>query len=231
MRTNVERDLLALKLYAAVTTILAFFSIAAFRSQSRTFEEITAQRFRLVDSAGQGRVLMAANYKNDNAAGLYFFNQEGTEAGSFAYNGRRNADGSINAYAVLTMDQFQEDEVVRLAYSQSGLRKRHGLIISDMPDSATARYQAALAELRRTLPAAKTAEEANAIRQRLLGPIPGRERGARRLFVGRDFDGQSLVTLSDRDGRPRLRLQVDTAGNPSIVFLDEQGRTVKSITP
>ena len=54
---------------------------------------------------------------------------------------------------------------------------------------------------------------------------------ARRVFVGRDFDGQSLVTLSDRDGRPRLRLQVDTAGNPSIVFLDEQGRTVKSITP
>ena len=100
-----------------------------------------------------------------------------------------------------------------------------------MPDSATTRYQAALAELRRTLPAAKTAEEANAIRQRLLGPIPGRERGARCLFVGRDFDGQSLVTLSDRDGRPRLRLQVDTAGNPSIVFLDEQGRTVKSITP
>jgi hypothetical protein len=128
-------------------------------------------------------------------------------------------------------DQFKEDEVVRLSYSQIGKRKRHGLAISDMPDTVTQRYTAALAELRRALPLAKTPEEANAIRQRVLGPIPGREKGARRMFVGRDYDGQSQVTLSDTNGKPRPRLQVDTAGNASIVFLDENGRVVKSITP
>jgi hypothetical protein len=231
--TKLERDLRFLKMYAIVTTFLGIFSIAAFRSsgQSQTFQEVTAKRFRLVDSAGTGRVLIASDYKTDNSAGLYFFNQEGTESGGFAYNGRRRPDGSVDAYAVLTMDQFKEDEVVRLSYSQSGKRKRHGLAISDMPDTVTERYTAALAELRQTLPLAKTPEEANAIRQRVLGPIPGRERGARRVFAGRDYDGRSLVTLSDSDGNPRLRLQVDTAGNASIVFLDENGRVVRSITP
>jgi hypothetical protein len=233
MTAKIERDLRALKLYAVVMTFLGVWSIVAFRPgpQSRNFEEITAKRFLLIDSAGKGRVLIASDYKNDNSAGLYFFNQEGTEAGAFAYKGRTRPDGSVEAYAVLTMDQFKEDEVIRLAYSQNAKRKRHGLVISDMPDSVTDRYQAALAELRRLLPLAKTAEEANALRQKYLDPIPGRERGARRLFVGRDYDGQSLVTLSDRDGKARLRLQVDTAGKASIVFLDEQGRPVKTITP
>jgi hypothetical protein len=222
-----------LKLYAVATTVLGVGSIAAFRAgnESRSFEEVTAKRFRLVDSAGKGRVLIASDYKNDNSAGLYFFNQEGGEAGAVAYNGRRRPDGSVEAHAVITMDQFQDDEVIRLSHNQSGSRKRHGLIISDMPDTITERYQAAVAELRRTLPSAKTPEEANAIRERLLGPIPGRERAARRLFLGRDYEGQSMLTLSDRDGRPRLRLQVDTAGNTSIVFLDERGAVVKTITP
>jgi hypothetical protein len=233
MSTKLDREVKALRLYAVATTILGIFSIAAFRpgSQSQSFDEVTARRFTVIDSAGKGRVLIASDYRNDNSAGLYFFNQAGTEAGAFAYNGRRRPDGSIDAYAVLTMDQFQEDEVIRLSYNQSGKRKRHGLAISDMPDTATARYQAALEELRRTLPAAKTAEEANAIRRRVLDPIPGSEKGARRLFVGRDYDGQSVITLSDRDGKPRLRLQVDSAGNASIVFLNEQGTVVKSITP
>jgi hypothetical protein len=222
-----------LKLYAAVMTFLGVWAILALRPVPRSlnFEEITAKRFVVIDSAGKSRVLIASDYRNDNSAGLYFFNQEGTESGAFAYNGRSRADGSVDAYAVLTMDQFKEDEVIRLAYNQSGKRKRHGLIISDMPDTTSDRYQAALAELRRILPTAKTPEEANAMRSRLLDPIPGRERGARRLFVGRDYDGQSMITLSDRDGKPRLRMQVDTMGNPSIVFLDEQGRVVRTITP
>jgi hypothetical protein len=38
---------------------------------------------------------------------------------------------------------------------------------------------------------------------------------ARRLFAGRDKEGTSLVTLSDADGKPRLRLQVDKAGTAS----------------
>jgi hypothetical protein len=233
MSTKLDRDVKLLKLYAIATTLMWIVVVAGFRPAARAqaFQEITASRFRLVDSAGKARLLIASDYKTDNSAGLYFFNQEGSEAGAFAYNGRRRPDGSVDAYAVLSMDQFKDDEVVRLSYGQNGKRKRHALIISDMPDSVTARYTAALAELRQLLPAAKTPEEANAIRQRVLGPIPGRERGARRLFVGRDFDGQSLVTLSDRDGKPRLRLQVDTAGNPSIAFLDETGRVTRSITP
>ncbi len=61
--------------------------------------------------------------------------------------------------------------------------------------------------------------------------IPGRDVVARRLFAGRDVEGSSLVTLSDPDGKPRLRLQVDKLGQASIVFLDPSGKVVRTIKP
>jgi hypothetical protein len=44
-------------------------------------------------------------------------------------------------------------------------------------------------------------------------------------------EGSSLVTLSDRDGQPRLQLKVDSLGKASITFLDSSGRVVRTIKP
>jgi hypothetical protein len=39
------------------------------------------------------------------------------------------------------------------------------------------------------------------------------------------------VTLSDPDGRAKLRLEVDSLGAASIQFLDDAGDVVRMITP
>jgi hypothetical protein len=46
---------------------------------------------------------------------------------------------------------------------------------------------------------------------------------AQRVYVGRDGTKSSVVDLSDPSGRPRLRLRVDSLGQPSLEFLDAQG--------
>jgi hypothetical protein len=52
--------------------------LAVIRAPSQpNVEEIRARRVLIVDSAGQGPVLLASDYKQDNSAGVYFFNQEG----------------------------------------------------------------------------------------------------------------------------------------------------------
>lgn len=51
------------------------------------------------------------------------------------------------------------------------------------------------------------------------------------LFVGRNTEGTAVVSLSDVDGRPGLRLQVDSLGNASIAFLDTAGRVLRAIAP
>lgn len=55
--------------------------------------------------------------------------------------------------------------------------------------------------------------------------------GAQRAFVGRTVAGEVTVTLSDPQGRPRLRMGVDAAGTPRLDFLDPQGSVIYSLPP
>ena len=234
METKLEKEVRFLKVFAIGTMLLvAILALTAFTLQDRkqNFDEITAKRIVIVDSNGKGRVLLASDYKKDNSSGLFFFNQEGTESGALFYNGKRDQDGKIDAYALLTMDQFKSDQIVALEYDHVGNQKRQGLTISDRPDVLSRQAEESLAALRHALESAKSESERQAIRREYLSRIPARDIVARRLFVGRDVEGSSLVTLSDPDGKPRLRLEVNKSGNASITFLDATGRVVKTIKP
>lgn len=233
MSTRLATEVRILKLYAVVATLFGVSWLVAFRQHggSQEFEEVKAKRFLVVDAQGKGRVMMASNYKSDGSAGVYFFNRHGTEAGALSYDGKRREDGQVEAYAVWTMDEFQDDEVVRVGMEQSGGARRKYLVITARPDSFTPRAQQWLNDRRAALAAAKTSEEARAIRREFSARIPGREIWASRLWVGEESDGTSLVKLNDRDGKTRLQLQVDTAGNASIAFLDAAGRIVREIKP
>lgn len=231
---TIRKEVRRLKVYAFVMTVLfAAMVTAGFAQATRkeAFDEITARRILIVDANGKGRVLLASDYKKDNSAGIFFFNQEGTESGAINYNGKRDAAGKPEAYSILTMDQFKSDQIVALEYEQNGDEKRQGLTITDRPDVLSPQAKQLLNSLAQALQSATSDAEAQAIRRDYLSRMPAKEIRARRLFAGRELDGSSLVTLSDPDGRPRLRLQVDKAGKASIAFLDASGRMVHTLKP
>jgi hypothetical protein len=200
----------------------AVFVLTAFTLQSgkQNFEEITAKRINLLDSTGKIRVRLGGDL--GNRAGILFYNDEGTESGGLLYSGKRDKDGKIDAFSLLTMDQFKSDQIVVLDYAHTGDRKRYGLTINDRPDVMSAQANEIIRELGQALKQADQAGKSNAemeaLRREYLSRIPAREIVARRLFAGRDAEGSSLVTLSDLDGKPKLRLQVDKLGHTSITF-------------
>ena len=49
------------------------------------------------------------------------------------------------------------------------------------------------------------------------------------MFVGRDRSKSALVSLSDPQGKVRLRLAVDSLGAARIEFLDADGRVTRAI--
>lgn len=53
---------------------------------------------------------------------------------------------------------------------------------------------------------------------------------ATRVYIGRDATQAAVLNLFDRNGKPRLRLRVDSLGMASLEFLDETG-TVTSRLP
>ncbi|MGQ0715627.1 MAG: hypothetical protein ACT4PJ_18160 [Gemmatimonadaceae bacterium] len=64
---------------------------------------------------------------------------------------------------------------------------------------------------------------------KLMEPVNGVPLMAPRVYVGRDASKTAIVNLSDRLGRSRLRLLVDSTGSARIEFLDEAGRIVQRI--
>jgi len=51
-----------------------------------------------------------------------------------------------------------------------------------------------------------------------------------RVFVGRDRATSALLNLSDREGKPRLRLVVDSLGSARVEFLDAHGNATNALT-
>jgi hypothetical protein len=58
-------------------------------------------------------------------------------------------------------------------------------------------------------------------------PVGEAGKSTLRVFVGKTPDRSAALTLGDPRGRTRLRLTVDSLGNPAMEFLDEGGRTVR----
>jgi hypothetical protein len=152
-----------------------------------------------------------------HAAGMLFFNDEGTENGGLIYSGKKSADG-VEAGASLTFDRYEQDQVLQLLQTDNGKQSMAGLIFSDRPD-VPMNFEASA-----KIYSAKTEAEAEAARRAAnIG-------GAPRLFMGRSRDRNSVIMLQDATGMPRLMFLVTPEGKATIEFLDEKGEPAKTIT-
>lgn len=227
-------QLRALQCYAIGTTaLLGVVSLTAFRqatrpsSSSMHLDTLTVSRINVVDSGGRVRVVLAASFppRRNDLAGLLFNNQDGGEADGLVYRRHRGSDGRISAGGTLTMDQYREDQVVVLQYTQDGLRKQQGLVVSDRPDSMGPE----LRSVYQVLDTFPSGIRRDSVQRALLALVPLSQLPARRVFIGRDTSRAAILTLADRTGAPRLRLRVDSTGKASIVFLDARGRVTRTI--
>lgn len=218
-----------LRVHAVLSTAaLTVLATAGFRQRPPTVQdEITVRRINVVDSLGKTRVILAGGFppRRANLAGLLFMNEDGGEAGGFGYSGHRAVDGEIQAGAVLTFDQYRNDQILALEYRHRGDRKQQGLTIQDRPDTLSDLLKRAYREVE----TAPTATARDSLQRYWQSRLPASEVAARRLFVGRDFSRAAVLTLADPQGRVRLRMQVDSLGHPSISFLDEKGTVTRII--
>ena len=219
-----------LQIYTAVsTTVLFVLTLTAFdrASAGRAEREITAERINIVDSTGRVRLQIAGSFppRRTELAGILFTNNDGGEAGGLVYRGAKR-NGKVSAGGTLTMDQYNEDQVVALQYNQDGVRKTSGLTIGERPDTMGKE----LSDLYRVLDPMPESPRRDSIARTLIAALPSNQRAARRVFVGRDTAKAAILNLSDRSGVTRLQLKVDSLGRASISFLDTGGHVVRTIS-
>jgi hypothetical protein len=223
-----DRFLKAHAVFSALAIVALITMGAARASQDQTFDRITVKQIDVLDSQDRVRVQIAGEFapRRSELSGILFHNEDGHEAGGLVYSGRRDENGEIQAGAVLTFDQYREDQIMAIQYSHSADVKRTGLLITDRPDELgenMARFYRAFSE-------AKTDEERQKLREEVLPTIPQEELPARRLYIGRTTGNSSTINLYDPLGRVRLKLEVDSIGVPRIEFFDEEGGSVKKIS-
>ena len=236
MRIRARREPWLLRIYALAMT--ALFATGALRSQAEPpqktkFTEIDVERINVVEPDGKLRMVISNRprsigpiykgqpfgYAGGGRPGIIFFNDEGTENGGFTFTGRRGENGRYAATTHLSFDQFDQDQVLYLQYSDDNGRRNMGFTVADRAD-VNIFDMVAERETIMKITDEKARAEALAKWQ---APRDGVPLFAQRVYVGRDTSKAAVINLSDPNGRPRLRLKVDDAGEASLEFLDEKG--------
>ncbi|MFN8583562.1 MAG: hypothetical protein U0163_21615 [Gemmatimonadaceae bacterium] len=232
----------ALRIYAAtVTLLLAVGVVAAFTpgAQKATFTEIDVQRINIVEPDGKLRMVLSNRprsigpiykgkpfgYPGGSRPGIIFFNDEGTENGGLTFAGKQNADGTFEASSGFSFDQFNQDQILYFQYDDQNGKRRTGFTIADRANADIYDVVARLDTIR----SMRDGPAKTAAMQQLEHP-GGVPMFAQRVYVGRDRARAAVINLSDPEGRPRLRLLVDSTGAASLEFLDASG-TVTSRYP
>jgi hypothetical protein len=152
-------------------------------------------------------------------AGILFFNDVGDEVGGLVFTGQE-VNGEGRASAGLTLDLGKQDQTIGIQYSEERGQRSAGLQVWDRSETQR------LSELIDALNAANAIEDP-ADRAAAVKTATGRaEPGYQRLFVGKDRNRTSLVSLADAKGQARLVLKVLADGAASIEFLDADGNVV-----
>ena len=231
-----------LRAYSALMTVLVgALTITAFRqtTQKTRFTEIDVERINIVEPDGKLRMVISNRprsigpiyqgkpfgYAGGTRPGIIFFNDEGSENGGLTFTGRRRDDGTYSSSVGMSFDQFDQDETLTLRYSDENGRKTTGINIAERDERNI--YELVLQ--RDSINKIADSTTRAAALQRLLGPRNGVPLVASRVYLGRGRDRSALLNLSDPNGRPRLRLRVDSLGKASLEFLDENGAVTTRI--
>lgn len=201
------------------------------------FDEISVNRLNIVEPNGRPRLILANSQRfpglwfegreyrhhSRSGGGMWFVNDDGDEVGGLTY--RSNA-GNRSASAGITFDQYKQDQTVSMLYSEANGQRQAGMRVWDRPDTSIGPLMAMSDRAAR----AATPAERDRIRGEMrTWMMANGGVGQERYFAGK-IQGDAIVRLADPQGRPRLVMRVGTDGQPSIEFLDENGRTVRRIT-
>ncbi len=243
MNGKIEREIRLLKAYACCST-LAFGALIFVATKSPApapakFTEIDAERINIREKNGNLRLAISNTDRmpggtvagvelkfrdgKRDGAGMIFFNDEGDEDGGLTYQGK-STDGSHIADATIRFDNYRQNEAIGMSHYQKGDEKESALEVWDSPNApltAEFAHQYVSAASMKDGPDKTAALKAMAQQHATeLGHL------TRRVFVGRTKKDDAAVQLMDRNGKPRIRMAVDSAGNASLDFLDEHGKVI-----
>lgn len=204
-------------------------------ADNRSFDEIETKQIRIVDDNGVMRLALSAPPmpnatfrgeemldQNRQEAGILYFTEEGTECGGLAFSGK--TDKRVAAVASMTMDAYEQDQVLWIHYQQRAHKRSYGIAMSDRPLTPIKDLVDRYMKMPKWMLMLKFLVSKKARRDIKEGQAP-------RLFMGRDMNGDVRLNMMDSKGKPRIRIVVDHEDNPRMEFLDDRGKVSYRLPP
>src|SRR5690554_2045144 len=203
----------------------------------KRYAELDVEKLNIVDGSGKikmtlfnqdnippliidGEDILPGHRQNDPISGIMFYNGRGEECGGLIYGSEEDEKGNITAGA--SLDQYKQDQVVQMHFTEKNGQTHYGFSVFDRPD----------------VPISKLISKENKIRNSDLTEESKREEydklyqgNAQRAFMGKDANGDVSVKLMDSNGNQRIRMVVDNNDIPRIEFLNESGEVTYKLPP
>ncbi|MBK9154167.1 MAG: hypothetical protein IPM25_08120 [Chloracidobacterium sp.] len=230
---SIRNRLRLLEIYVIISLLV--FAVLAFTAFTRTrekFVELDVERLNIREKNGQ-LVMVAANssrmpdpvingkaWKTERPAGMLFYNGLGDEDGGLVF-GAVEGKGKYGAYHGLSFDKYKQAQVMALVYNDHSGKYRAGLQIWDRPEVPLSDILIRRDEIAK-MPTgdARTAAQAK---------LDAENFSPTRVYVGKNENRDSEVTLYDAAGKARIKMLVTADGTPKLDFLDANGKTTYSL--
>lgn len=230
---KIRRRLRLLEIYAVVSfTIFAILAVSAFTRSREKFAEIDVERINVREPNGQ-LVMVAANskrmpdpivngkaWKTERPAGMLFFNGLGDENGGLVF-GAVEGKGHYGAYQGFSFDKYKQAQAMALVYNDHSGKYRAGLQIWDRPEKPLNEILTRQEEVAKMPDGEAKVAASKKIAEENFAPT--------RVYVGKNADKDSEVTLYDGSGKARIKMIVTADGNPRLDFLDAAGSVIYSL--
>lgn len=165
-----------------------------------------------------GKDILPGHRQNDPIAGLLFYNKEGDECGGLIYGNEVDENGKMTAGASLTFDQYKQDQVVQMKYSED----EYGFYLYDRPSTPLSQILEKHEEVENSNLSTEMKEQE--INELWKGNVT-------RGYMGKDPNREVAVKLMDSKGNDRIRMVIDEFDVPRMEFLDGDGKVIYKLPP
>lgn len=230
---------------ACVAALLSGFTDA--NNANPRFNTLTVQRINFVEPDGTLRMVLSNNNripgvivagreyadyggrKASTAAGVLFYDANGTESGGLTFGGRQAPDGSKSRFGHLSFDAYDQDQMFAIDAVSDGTNQAAAIKIWDAPNWSIKEYLDLLDAIRNLPPA----EQQQRIAAFLATHPPGRLRVllSEENYPDAPEFSRNIFSINDQAGKERTRLGVDAQDKPSLQFLDTAGTVTHEYPP
>lgn len=217
-----------------VVTMLSGFVISP---RSMSLEQLDVQRINVREPDGTlrlvisnverepGIIIKGREYPHPNrrAAGMTFYNDEGSENGGLIFGGEKSKEGTKRSHGHLSFDAYEQDQTLAMDSDQDGNSRDTSIRFTDYPDYSTLDVIQLMDSIK-SLPKAEQQAKIKAFLDAHGGPTT-------RMRLGRNADNSVALALSDAQGHPRIEMKVAPDGTPSLQMLDGSGKVTGELVP